>query len=546
MMPVSTAVGTPICIIGLDGASFELLDTLVAEGVMPTLSRLLARGTRAKLRSTVPPITPAAWASFMTGKRPGKHGIYDFRIYDPRTYRDRFVTSRALRDHTLWSLLTAAGRRTAVVNLPVMYPPPPASGIVVSGFDTPGTDAEFTAPRELRQRILAELPDYAFIALPSAGDSELVRDDSFGAFVDRIERGLEQRTHVALALLADGPFDVFMLHHQETDALQHKTWPILVEPSRSPERAARLRQTYRRLDDRLGALLARFPEEALVIVVSDHGFGMQTGRVFPNVLLRQWGYLHGPSRWRARLRRSLGKRLRRLGLAKRSEPSTGGRWDQRVRAHSFERALPLRWRTTRAYVAAAEIYGLLYVNQRGREPHGIVAPGRERDTLCEEIRGRFLALRDPADGAPIFSDVLEGSHVDPDDLTGRRPDLVLVPRPGFSVYRELNDRRWLDRYDRPSGTHRPDGIFIASGPMVRAGALPETVAIVDVAPTVLAAAGVPVPDDMDGRVLTELFVTPPEVAYAAARAPTDVTTDVLSDEDERAVTERLRALGYLT
>src|SRR5262249_59991706 len=110
------AVTRPVFIVSLDGAPRHVLAPLIALGDMPTLANLVARGTSATLRSVVPPITPAAWSSFMTGKRPGKHGIYDFRIYDPRGYRDSFVTSRALREPTIWELMTAAGRRVAVGN----------------------------------------------------------------------------------------------------------------------------------------------------------------------------------------------------------------------------------------------------------------------------------------------------------------------------------------------------------------------------------------------------------------------------------------------
>src|SRR5215813_12823288 len=135
----------PVLIIGLDGATFELLDPLMELGDLPTLAGLARRGTRAVLRSVVPPITPAAWASFMTGKSPGAHGIYDFRVFDPRTHTDTFVTSHALRDATIWELASAAGRRVGVVGLPLMYPPNPCAGTVVAGFDAPSVRAQYTS-----------------------------------------------------------------------------------------------------------------------------------------------------------------------------------------------------------------------------------------------------------------------------------------------------------------------------------------------------------------------------------------------------------------
>jgi predicted AlkP superfamily phosphohydrolase/phosphomutase len=537
-------MSTPIVLIGLDGASFDVLDPLVGAGDMPTLARLLARGARVELDSVVPPITPAAWTSFMTGKQPAKHGVYDFRIYDPRTARDVFVTSRAVRERTLWQLLSAAGLRVAVVNLPMMFPPPAASGTVVSGFDMPSPDVAFTNPPELRERILSRYPAYRLVPVPEPSDPSLEGDDSFERFVRDVESGLEQRTWIARELLRAERPDVFMVHYQEPDVLQHVLWRFLADPDLAPERHARLRQVYRRLDSLLGEILADAPAEALVLIVSDHGFGAQLGRLFPNVLLQKLGYLSWRSRRTTRFKHSLRKRLERLGLG-RARPALDVPWEVRVRTHGFAQDLPLRWSRTRAYVALAEIYGLLYLNLRGREPYGIVARGVEQERLTEEIRIRLLAARDPHDDGAAFAEVLRGEEVYPDDPTARRPELVLIPRPGFIARRELRLSLWLERNRTVGGTHRPEGVLVAAGPGVRAGRF-DRAAIVDLAPTVLSVAGVPVPDDMDGRVLAELFERPPTVTYgrASVRAAADDTG--LSEHEEAQLADRLRALGYLT
>ncbi len=536
----------PVFIVGLDGATWTVLDALMACGDMPTLARLVSRGARGTLRSVVPPITPAAWSSFMTGKRPGKHGIYDFRVYDPRRYGDTFVTSRALHERTVWELCTAAGRRVAVVNLPVMYPPDPRAGTVVSGFDTPSVAAAFTHPPELRARILERMPDYALVAVPDPSDPTLEHDDRFDEFVGRVERGFEQRTRVALDLLADGAWDVFMVHYQEVDILQHRAWRFIADATLNPRRSERIRRAYRRLDEVLADVLAAAPSDALVLVVSDHGFGAHGGRVYPNVLLQKWGYLSWRGRTRGRVLRSIRKRLRRIGLGGGATGKAAEPWIRQLRVRGFDRMLPLRWRRTRAYVALAEMYGLLFVNLRGREPQGVVAPGAAYEALVGELRERFLAVRDPADGAPLFSAVVPGREVYPDDPRGGRPDLVLVPRPEYSVYRDLNYRLWVERYTVVSGTHRPEGIIVAGGSGVRAGALPAEAELIDVAPTILAAAGVPVPTDMDGRVLTELFVEPPAVSFTEPTARPDAAAGGLSADEEGEVVERLRALGYMT
>jgi len=530
-----------VLIVSIDGGSFRALDPRMEAGDMPVLAGLVRDGVRADLRSTIPPITPAAWTSFMTGKKPGKHGVYDFRVYDPRSYRDTFVTSRAVRDTTVWQLLTAAGLRVGVVNLPMTYPPPPDAGTVVSGFDTPSTRVEFTHPPNLRQRILERFPDYTFVATPPADDPDLANDDGFGRFIADVDASLRQRTGVATQLLAEGGFDVFLIHFQDIDALQHKAWQHLVDQSLSPTRHAILRSVYRHLDECIGTLVRAMPPSSLTFVVSDHGFGDQRGRVFPNVLLRRWGHLHQRGRFWARLQRSVRKRLRRVGLA-----TTGPRadWDARVRERSLAHSVPAHWPSTRAYVGVAEIYGLLYLNLRGREPLGVVEPGAEAEALLADLTARFLGVRDPRDGEPVFREVLRGETVDPHDDFGRRPDLVLVPRGDLTVSRDLNDRRWHDVYTSPAGTHRPEGILIAAGPGVRAGRI-DTADLVDLAPTLLALADVAIPSDVDGRVLGELFHEPPAARFTSAGSARARDDGTLSTDEEADVAQRLRALGYL-
>jgi predicted AlkP superfamily phosphohydrolase/phosphomutase len=534
---VGNLVSRPVLLIGIDGGTFEVLDPLLAAGELPVLAELLTRGTRSVLRSVVPPITPAAWSSFMTGKHPGKHGIYDFRVYNPAAYADTFVTSHALREPTLWQLLTAAGKRVAVVGLPMMYPPRADSGTIVAGFDSPSVASAFTNPPELRERILGRFPAYSLVAVADPADPSLERDATFAAFVADVERGLDQRTAIARELLAEGGWDVFMVHYQDVDALQHAAWRFFGDGS---ARAACLRAVYRRLDTCLDELLHAAPTDALVFLASDHGFGSHMGRLFPNALLRRWGYLDWHGRHRTRLRRFMARRLGRR--ATRADTP----WDVQVREHGFARALPLVWRRTRAYVAVAEICALLYLNLRGREPEGVVAPGAEAERLIEELRERLVAVRDPRDGAPIFARVARGVDVYPDDRHGRRPELVLTPRPGYTIYRELRPRLWLDHHRLMAGTHRDDGILVAAGAGIRAGGRAEPASIVDVMPTVLAAAGVPIPDDVDGRVLAELFTEPPAVTYVPAAGANAADGGGLSAAEEDELARRLRGLGYMT
>ena len=157
------AFSTPVrrlLIIGLDGATFDVLNPLIAEGRMPRLREAIAAGASGRLRSTVPPITPAAWTTFLTGKNPGSHGVIDFERYDVHTNKLSFNSTRCL-DHVrnLWQILGDHGLKVGSVNVPMTYPPTPVNGFLVSGFETPGPESDLVYPPALKNAILERWPD---------------------------------------------------------------------------------------------------------------------------------------------------------------------------------------------------------------------------------------------------------------------------------------------------------------------------------------------------------------------------------------------------
>ena len=128
-----------VLLIGLDGATFDVLGPLMRDGVMPELKDLMDNGTWGPLESTRPPITPAAWTTFMTGKGPGKHGIIDFLRYDPKTNRLSFNDNKKIstKAKTIWQILSDKNYRVGSINVPMTFPPEPVNGFMISGFDTP-------------------------------------------------------------------------------------------------------------------------------------------------------------------------------------------------------------------------------------------------------------------------------------------------------------------------------------------------------------------------------------------------------------------------
>jgi hypothetical protein len=108
------------------------------------------------------------------------------------------------------------------------------------------------------------------------------------------------------------------------------------------------------------------------------------------------------------------------------------------------------------------------------------------------------------------------------------------------------DRRIVTRQIRgDSGCHRRHGVLIAWGHGIRSGAVLDDARIHDLAPTILHLKGLPVPNDMDGRVLTEALDIDRSVEYERADEAQDGTQDSLSPEETAEVEDRLRSLGYL-
>ena len=137
-----------VAIIGLDGASLDVINFLSKKGLLPHISKFFEEGVYGELKSTYPPITPAAWVAFMTGKNPGKHGVYDFMTKIPGMYVWEPTNVRI--NNTLWDTLSQVNKKVLIINVPMTYPPSKINGILISGLGTPSDNSVFTYPDEFK------------------------------------------------------------------------------------------------------------------------------------------------------------------------------------------------------------------------------------------------------------------------------------------------------------------------------------------------------------------------------------------------------------
>ena len=548
-----------IMIIGLDGVPLELIQRWAGGGSLPNLRRLMDGGAVGPLRSTIPPTSGPSWSSFVTGMNPGKTGIYDFLYRREGTYSFPPVNASLRGGTTIWRYLSDAGYRVGVLNIPMSYPVEPVNGFMVSGWMTPYKATDYIYPPDLAGELEREIGNYRIY--PTETFAENRKESFLKATYDL----LEMRTRTALYLARTRPWDLFMVVFFDTDRVLHQLWHYLDpdHPWRTDreDREGVVRDYFHQVDESIGRLLEYADEETLVIILSDHGMGRANNFIVLNNWLLDigmlclkrdpWTRLKEWMFWRGFTLRNVHRLLDRAGLARQAEYVAGYFVDHLLKL-AFLSFLDVDWSRSRAYSFGRHL-GSIYINLKGREPQGIVAPGAEYEAVRDEIERLACEFRDPRTGRLLIGQVLRREEVYHGPFLDRAPDLILRPREPSDIFFGLADfghRRTVATVYRYSGMHRDEGMLIMHGPGVRVGATIERAAIYDLAPTVLHTMGLPVPDDMDGRVLAEAFAGGYLDAFplrfsapAATLAPTEVLD--YTQEGEKEILERLRGLGYL-
>ena len=534
-------------VIGLDGATFAVLKPLMQLGYMPHLQKAIARGVSGKLLSTIPPVTATAWPTFMTGKNPGKHGVLSWQGRLNAQFKRPWINGSRIVGLKLWQLASEAGLRVCVVNVPMTYPPEPLNGVMITGMLTPSLESEFTYPPEIRRALLRTIPDYQIdldvqrIQLNTRNRSAVQR------FLDKAIIITKARGKAIRWLLRQERPDLVTVVFEMPDRLQHILWRYIVEilsPSDFKDIIAirqKLLNCYQVLDEEIGSLIDDLPNDAYLIILSDHGFGPWDTSVHIDEWLAQHGWLAYNFR-RFKSREILG----RLGRQVKSWLPGSLKW-------KAQRAFPLlstiEWKRTWAYPGLPTEYGI-FLNVYGREPAGIVKPSdyeKLRTEIIEALREWF----DPRTGTPIIKAVYRREEIYTGPFVAQAPDIIFEFQRGYRMSDLPSYGNLLsDLSHEPWGFHEREGILVMSGPGIKAGVEFEQAHIQDVMPTLLYALGVPIPDDLDGRVLLEFFDLMWRDKHYLHTRSSEIktglkTTRTYSIKDEMVVIKRLKNLGYL-
>ncbi len=500
-------------IFGIDGASLKLIQSWREE--LPTLKRLMDGGVFGELESTIPPVTAPAWPCMFTGKNPAKLGMYSFTsVRFEKDWELKSSSSRSYHSFSLWKILNSYGKKVGLLNVPITYPPHKVDSFIVCGIGSPESwKANYTYPPELKRtldRLVGGYEIFPPVSAPSKGQE--------AAYLEALRQTILKRTKAAKFLIKSFPWDLFICVFWCLDQVQHFFWHHMDEEHPwhevSPLKDS-IKEFYKQIDTSIAEIMAELPSDVDILVVSDHGFDKLPVSFSVVKWLENNGFLKFKTA--PRDRRVSIDRLKEALLSKMSPDFARllikllpQRLLQALSSQAQQKRLasePLRnvdWSRTKAYA----IQGMISINLRGREPEGIVEPGREYERVRDEIVSKLGRLADPETGKPLKIKVFKREEIYEGKYLDQAPDILLrlESYPKGVVGPEWRKPAW-------SGWHSPWGIFIASGPNIRkSGGRLTNLKIYDITPTVLHLFGLPLPDDLDGRVLTEIFEPSSKVA----------------------------------
>jgi predicted AlkP superfamily phosphohydrolase/phosphomutase len=549
---VETSNSHKVAVIGLDGIDLNFIHSLIERGYLLTIAKLIQGGVCGPLTSTIHPVSAPAWETFKTGKNPGKHGIYDFKTRAPGTYDRRLDTRQ--HPQNLWRLVSKAGRRVGVINVPRTYPPEQVNGYLVSGMLTPPTARDFTYPLALCKEL--EQVTGKYLIEPEV----TYRDQSVHDYLEAIWALLRVEIQSAQYLFRQYPSDLFVKVFTFTDRMLHHVWKY-IDPNNacySQKVYDQVVELFQQLDEFLAGMWQELDDNWTLVIMSDHGFGPMNQIMYVNNWLAQQGYIQFKENARSKVRllmHHLGIDIHSIySLAKElSLDKILARLPQSLQA-AYVRTATLTfddvdWSRTIAYSFGN--FGRIFINLRGREPMGCVEPGVQYEDVRAQIIADLHQLYE--DDIPLVTGVWKREDIYYGPYLEQAPDIIFTLKDweyGTAPnYEFASNRIFSAPLDNISANHRSSGMLIAWGSEILSGAQLAGAHIMDVAPTILHLMGLPIPSDQDGKVLTSIFKSGSsadrrEITRSDV-SPEQGTISSLSKADEQLISDRLEALGYV-
>jgi len=457
-----------ILVIGLDSVPSDLLFNKLGKD-LPNIKKMMDNGIFTTLESCHPPITVPAWMVMMSSKSPGKLGVYGFRHRKGYSYTDGWLTnSLTIKEPRVWDIMAKENKKVCLVGVPPTYPPIQVNGKLVSCFITPKGKKDFTFPTELSSEIQKLVGEYVF--------DVKFRTDNRDEIIKSLYEMTEKRFDVIKHMLVKEDWDYFMFVEIGVDRLHHMFWKYYdkehprYEPNNKYEKV--IPEYYKFVDEKIGELLSIIDDNTYVLVVSDHGTASMKGAFCINEWLIKEGY-----------------------LVLKNYPTS---------VTEIEKC-DIDWEKTTAW-GWGGYYARLFLNVKGRESQGKI-PLNELEKVRDELKAKILAIAGPN------SEKLDNRVFYPDELyeeaRGAKPDMMvyfdnLYWRSAGTIG---HNALYLSENDTgpDDSVHWMDGVFLLyNKAKSKCKRTLERLSIYDVAPIILDTMGIPVPDDMEGKISRDI------------------------------------------
>jgi len=467
-----------VIIIGLDGGSWNLIKELMRKGKLVTFRKIIEKGTHSILETVIPPVTGPAWVSFATGKNPGKHGVFDFVKLKDNYLKP--ITSKDIKVLTFYDILSLMGFQNIIISLPLSYPPKNIfRGIMVSDFlypryeITPRSKSEYLKKYEIHKVSLHWIRTRLLYNI--------------------IESAL-YRINMATKLLLSEKWDLFFLWYGESDMCLHYFWNDILNNNKIGQKATLI---FELIDSFINIVLKLMKNHNnyFLFIVSDHGFKEYSYKVNLNKLFTKSGSLllrDLKVLTTSRNRATLLSKITSILFKKIMLNSVAYFFLKSMRGYvpKVDLLLDIDFQKSKFYVPTNEAMGVC-VN--------------EFDPLVKEkLISNIIKLlkKIKYNNINIFKSILRKEEIFKGPYVNDAPDIILISEDFLVTAQPFG--MFVEKFNR--GYHDIHGIFIAYGENIREGYYAEKgIKIYDIAPTVLYIFNVPIPNDMDGRVLAEIF-----------------------------------------
>jgi predicted AlkP superfamily phosphohydrolase/phosphomutase len=469
-----------VLVIGLDGATFDILTPWMEQGKLPNLAKIKKEGSLGELKSTIPPISSLAWPSIFTGNNPGKHGLFGFQQCKKGTMESKINLGSDIEGKKLWKILSEHKKKVIIINVEMTYPPEKVNGILISGVLSPEISVY---PEKLKPWL--EKQGYK---VEGKGWMNTQKKE----FLEDLYKTTDKRVEIAIKLMEkEKEWDFFMLLITGTDRIQHYLWRDMEEKNREYGNA--ISNYYQHVDKLLGKLIEKAGENTSVIIISDHGFDRLKRRVHINNWLEREGYIKvklTPKNILAKIQIYISGILK---ITKISELLRQGIiFLKKKPSELTPPKLELDFKETKAFTCGY-YDGQIYLNPNLKE--------KEYNETREELIKKLSQLKDPKTGKKVFKEIYRKEEIYHGPYLENAPDIVLLPENEYWVVGGFNYPFLFESTFRETGRHEVNGIFLASGKRIKKGMKIGDAKLIDITPTILHLFNIS-PENMDGKILS--------------------------------------------